>query len=148
LCYPFGNGAERVLENKDPGATIRHLQFNRHSQSHLARAAQEGIVFSLFYGIEIMVNMGLSISTVRAGKANMFQSELFTEAFANTTGATIELFNTDGAQGAARAAGVGAKLYANTAESFEGLKRLSCIEPNAVLQRQYSDAYQRWKEQI
>jgi xylulokinase len=147
-CYPFGNGAERVLENRDPGATIRNLQFNRHGQAHLARAAQEGIVFSLFYGIEIMVNMGLHVNTVRAGKSNMFQSDLFTEAFANTTGATIELFNTDGAQGAARAAGVGAKLFSGSAESFKGLKRLSSIEPTSELQSQYADAYQRWKEQL
>jgi len=80
LCYPFGNGAERVLENRDPGSMIRNLHFNRHQQAHLARAAQEGIVFSLFYGIEIMVAMGLKINTVRAGKANMFLSPLFAEA--------------------------------------------------------------------
>ncbi len=147
LCYPFGNGAERVLKNEDPGATIKNLQFNRHGQSHLARAAQEGIVFSLFYGIEIMMRMGLRISTVRAGKANMFLSPIFAEAFANTTGATIELFNTDGAQGAARAAGVGAGYFKNTDASFNGLKILERIEPQQALQRQYSEAYQRWIHQ-
>lgn len=148
LCYPFGNGAERVLENKEAGSMIRNLQFNRHQQPHLARAAQEGIVFSLFYGIEIMVAMGLKINTVRAGKANMFLSPLFAEAFANTTGATIELFNTDGAQGAARAAGVGAGLYASTDESFKGLKLLERIEPETILQEQYASAYQRWKAEL
>lgn len=148
LCYPFGNGAERVLENRDPGATVKNLQFNRHNQTHLARAAQEGIVFSLFYGIEIMVKMGLQISTVRAGKANMFQSKLFTEALANTTGATVELFNTDGAQGAARAAGLGATVYPDATASFKGLKRLESIEPVQALQSQYAAAYNRWKEQI
>ena len=145
LCYPFGNGAERVLENKEAGSMIRNLQFNRHQQQHMARAAQEGIVFSLFYGIEIMMAMGLQISTVRAGKANMFLSPVFAEAFANTTGATIELFNTDGAQGAARAAGVGAGLYASTDESFKGLKLLERIEPETILQEQYTSAYQHWK---
>jgi xylulokinase len=147
-CYPFGNGAERVLENRDPGSMIRNLHFNRHQQAHLARAAQEGIVFSLFYGIEIMVAMGLKINTVRAGKANMFLSPLFAEAFANTTGATIELFNTDGAQGAARAAGVGAGLYATTDESFKGLKLLERIEPETLLQEQYTSAYQSWKAEF
>lgn len=146
LCYPFGNGAERVLENKDLGAVVKNLHFNRHSNSHLARAAQEGIVFSLYYGIEIMVAMGLNISTVRAGKANMFQSRIFSEAFANTTGATIELFNTDGAQGAARAAGVGAKIFKTTKESFRGLKILEKIEPSAQLQSQYKEAYQNWRQ--
>ena len=146
MCYPFGNGAERVLQNQDPGSMIRNLHFNRHSNAHLARAAQEGIVFSLFYGIEIMVKMGLNINTVRAGKANMFQSDIFTEAFANTTGATIELVNTDGAQGAARAAGIGTGIYRNSDEAFRGLKVLSKVEPNAVLTEQYKDAYASWLE--
>ncbi|MFN5423222.1 MAG: xylulokinase [bacterium] len=146
LCYPFGNGAERVLENKDLGAMVKHLHFNRHSNAHLARAAQEGIVFSLYYGIEIMVEMGLKINTVRAGKANMFQSKIFAEAFANTTGATIELFNTDGAQGAARAAGVGARIFKSTAESFTGLKVLEKIEPSKQLQSHYTEAYQHWRK--
>jgi len=136
------------LENRDPGSMIRNLHFNRHQQAHLARAAQEGIVFSLFYGIEIMVAMGLKINTVRAGKANMFLSPLFAEAFANTTGASIELFNTDGAQGAARAAGVGAGLYATTDESFKGLKMLERIESETNLQEQYTSAYQRWKAEL
>ena len=148
LCYPFGNGAERVLENKESGSMIKNLQFNRHQQQHMARAAQEGIVFSLFYGIEIMMAMGLKINTVRAGKANMFLSPVFAEAFANTTGATIELFNTDGAQGAARAAGVGAGLYASTDESFKGLKLLERIESETVLQEQYTSAFQRWKAEL
>jgi xylulokinase len=146
LCYPFGNGAERVLENADPGSMIRNLYFNRHNRAHLARAGQEGIVFALFYGIEVMMKMGLNISTVRAGKANMFQSEIFAEAFANTSGATIELFNTDGAQGAARAAGVGARFFATTDESFRGLKVLSRTEPQTNLKEQYASAYQHWKE--
>jgi xylulokinase len=148
LCYPFGNGAERVLENKSPGAMINKLDFNRHTKAHLARAAQEGIVFSLCYGIEIMVAMGLKINTVRAGKANMFLSPLFAEAFANTTGATVELFNTDGAQGAARAAGVGAGYYANTDESFKGLKVLERIEPQVELQKAYQDAYANWLKHL
>jgi xylulokinase len=148
LCYPFGNGAERVLENKSPGAMINKLDFNRHTKAHLARAAQEGIVFSLCYGIEIMVEMGLKINTVRAGKANMFLSPLFAEAFANTTGATVELFNTDGAQGAARAAGVGAGFYANTDESFKGLKVLERIEPQVELQKAYQDAYANWLKHL
>lgn len=147
-CYPFGNGAERVLENRDPGSMIRNLHFNRHSNAHLARAAQEGIVFALFYGIEIMVKMGLKINTVRAGKANMFLSPLFAEAFANTTGATIELFNTDGAQGAARAAGVGAKIYKSTSEAFTGLRVLETIRPQQELQEQYARAYDSWKQHL
>jgi xylulokinase len=148
LCYPFGNGAERVLENKAPGAMMRNIDLNRHDRAHLARAAQEGIVFALCYGIEVMVNMGLKMTTVRAGKANMFLSPLFAEAFANTTGATIELFNTDGAQGAARAAGVGAGYYATTDESFKGLKVLESIQPQAAFQNAYKDAYGNWLKHL
>jgi xylulokinase len=147
-CFPFGNGAERVLDNRDPGSTIRGLQFNRHNRSHLARAAQEGIVFSLYYGIEIMMEMGLSMSTVRAGKANMFLSEVFTEAFVNTTGACVELYNTDGAQGAARAAGAGARVFADRNESFKGLQRIARFEPEARLQTQYQEAYFHWRTQL
>ncbi len=101
--FPFGNGAERILENRLPGASMQGLDFGIHGQGHLLRAGQEGIVFALAYGMDIMRNMGLRINRVRAGKANMFLSPLFREAFANATGAEIELYNTDGAQGAARA---------------------------------------------
>jgi len=148
LCYPFGNGAERVLENKNPGALLKNLHFNQHSNAHLARAAQEGIVYALFYGMEIMMRMGLTLNTIRAGKANMFLSNVFAEAFSNTTGAVIELFNTDGAQGAARAAGIGAGIFKSEKEAFEGLKMLQKIEPNKTLQDQYAAAYQNWKNQL
>ena len=148
LCYPFGNGAERVLENKHPGAQLKNLYFNQHTNAHIARAAQEGIVFALYYGMEIMMQMGLSLKTVRAGKANMFLSNVFSEAFSNTTGATVELINTDGAQGAARAAGLGAGIFKNEKEAFSGLKILQKIEPRMNLQQQYAEAYQNWKSNL
>jgi len=148
LCYPFGNGAERVLENRNPGALLKNLHFNQHSNAHLARAAQEGIVYALFYGMEIMMRMGLTLNTIRAGKANMFLSNVFSEAFSNTTGAVIELFNTDGAQGAARAAGIGAGIFKSEKEAFEGLKMLQKIEPQKNLQNQYLEAYQNWKSYL
>jgi xylulokinase len=144
--YPFGNGAERVLENRDPGAMMKQLHFNRHDRLHLARASQEGIAFALFYGMEIMINMGMVINTVRAGKANMFLSDVFSEAFSNTSGATVELFNTDGAQGAARAAGLGAGIYKSSKECFEALTVLKRIEPNDQLQVKYNEAYLNWKK--
>jgi len=148
LCYPFGNGAERVLENRNPGALLKNLHFNQHSNAHLARAAQEGIVYALFYGMEIMMRMGLTLNTIRAGKANMFLSNVFSEAFSNTTGAVIELFNTDGAQGAARAAGIGAGIFKSEKEAFEGLKMLQKIEPQKNLQNQYLEEYQNWKSYL
>ena len=141
---PFGNGAERVLENKELGAHVRGISFNTHTNAHVLRAAQEGIVFALKYSFDIMQGMGLEIRTVKAGKANMFLSPVFREAFANVTGAQVELYNTDGAAGAARGAGIGVGLYGSPAEAFEGLRQIETIEPDAERQPQYEEAYQRW----
>lgn len=146
LCYPFGNGAERVLENKEPGAAVKGLQFNRHHRAHVARAAQEGIVFSLKYGMDIMAGMGMELKTVRAGHANMFLSDVFASAFANASGCKLELYNTDGSIGAARAAGVGAKVYKNFAESFKGMSKVKEVEPDKKQMKQYAEVYERWKE--
>jgi xylulokinase len=145
LFYPFGNGAERVLENKNPGAMLKGLQFNNHHQGHVARAAQEGIVFSLYYGISIMKEMGMQVNKVRAGHANMFLSNTFADAFANTSGATLELYDTDGATGAARAAGVGAGIYKSFDESFAGMKKIKTIEPSEEKISAYREIYEEWK---
>ncbi len=144
VTLPFGNGAERVLENKQPGGSVHGLDFNRHTQAHLFRSAQEGIVFALNYGFDIMSNLGCRAGTVRAGDANMFLSPLFGEAFASTTGAAVELYNTDGAQGAARGAGIGAAIYKNAAEAFTGLRTTRVIEPKTSLRDAYQEAYVRW----
>ena len=148
LIYPFGNGAERVLENKNPGATIRGLQFNNHHQGHVARAAQEGIVFSLYYGIAIMKEMGMQVNKVRAGYANMFLSDIFAETFANTADAALELYDTDGATGAARAAGIGAGIFKSFDESFGGMKKIKTIEPEKEKVIAYNGFYSKWKEDL
>ncbi len=146
LFYPFGNGAERVLENKDLGAAMKGLHFNRHHRGHMARAAQEGIVFALNYGMDIMKQMGMKLITVRAGYANMFLSEVFASTFANTTGCVVELYNTDGSIGAARAAGVGAKIYNSFAEGFKEMKVVKRVEPQKELKDIYAELYNKWKE--
>lgn len=146
--YPFGNGAERVLQNKEPGGGLKGLSFNRHGASHIIRAAQEGIVFALQYGMEVMQSMGMSFKTVRAGQANMFLSDVFAQAFANTSGCTVELYNTDGAVGAARGAALGAGIYKDRTECFGGMKRLKIIEPEASLQKQYLAVYEEWKAKL
>ena len=143
---PFGNGAERLLENRDAGCSMHGLNFNRHSKAHLLRAAQEGIVFSFQYGIEIMEQMGLKVNKIHAGLANMFQSKVFRDTLAGVTGATIELYNTDGSVGAAKGAGLGAGIYKNTQEAFSTLERLAVVTPDH--QDQYKAAYQRWKDLI
>jgi xylulokinase len=146
--YPFGNGAERILANQDHGAVLSGLQFSRHGRAHIARAAQEGIVFALNYGMEIMQEMGLELKTVRAGFANMFLSDVFAKSFANVSGCVVELFNTDGAAGAARAGGVGAKFYSDFSESFRGMNILKRIEPREADQDQITDLYQLWKKKL
>lgn len=142
---PFGNGAERILENKEVGCSIHGLNFNKHTKAHLARAAQEGIVFSFCYGMEIMREMGMDIHKIHAGKANMFLSEVFRETLANVSGATIELYDTDGSVGAAKGAGMGCGIYANHQEAFASLRKLAVIEPDVSRQAEYRAAYERWK---
>ncbi len=146
--FPFGNGAERLLENRQPGAMIRDLHFNRHTSSHLMRAAQEGIVFSMMYGLEVLNKMGINPKTVKAGSANMFLSPVFREIFVNTTGTSLELYETDGSQGAARGAGIGAGIYNDYAEAFNKLNRVQTIEPDLEKQDIYSGIYQSWKEKL
>lgn len=145
---PFGNGAERVLENREVGCQIKGINFNKHNRSHIVRAAQEGIVFSFCYGMEIMQQMGMQIGKIHAGKANMFLSPLFRETLASTSGATIELLETDGSVGAAKGAGMGCGIYHDHNEAFASLKRIATIEPDVKNHAQYQAAYQQWKENL
>ena len=145
---PFGNGAERVLGNKNIGAQISGLGFNTHTSAHLFRAAQEGIVFSFKYGMEIMEQIGIKAKVIRAGKANMFLSPVFRETLAGVSGATIELYNTDGSVGAARGAGIGSGYYASAKEAFSSLKKLETVTPDESKKGQYDSAYQNWKHQL
>lgn len=143
---PFGNGAERVLEDKEINASFHGLNFNRHGQAHVFRAAQEGIVFALKYGFDVLQGMGLKTEVIRAGNANMFLSPLFREAFVNTIGARLELYDTDGAKGAAIGAGIGVGIYGSFKEAFSGLKIIRTEEPKAQLTTQYLQAYRRWND--
>lgn len=145
---PFGNGAERVMENRETGCSIHGINFLTHTRAHLMRAAQEGIVFSFCYGMEIMRSMGMDIHKIRAGRANMFLSPIFREALATTSGATIELCETDGSVGAARGAGMGAGIYSDSHEAFQGLRLLDTIAPNDSLRTAYGEAYGRWKGKL
>lgn len=148
LFHPFGNGAERILENAHPGAQLKNLQLNIHNTSHLCRAAQEGIVFALNYGFQIMKEMGVSPKVIRAGEANLFLSPVFREAFATVTETTLELYNTDGSQGAARGAAIGAGFYSNFTEAFQKLEKRMSVEPNKKLMSNYKDAYANWLQHL
>ena len=148
FIHPYGNGAERTLENIYPGASISGLSLTTHTTAHLLRASQEGIAYALNYGVEIMKDMGIKVKSVRAGNANMFLSPVFREIFASVTGATVELYDTDGSQGAARGAGIGAGIYKTAKEAFKGLKVLKTIEPDKRMVKIYKKEYEKWKEML
>ena len=145
---PFGNGAERVLENKEVGCSIHGINFNKHGKAHVMRAAQEGIVFSFCYGMEVMQQMGMDIKKIHAGKANMFFSDIFRNTLAGVSGATIELYETDGSVGAAQGAGLGCGIYKDNNEAFASLKKLAVIEPDEKHRGEYLEAYSLWKEKL
>ncbi len=143
---PFGNGAERVLENRETGCIVGGLNFNKHGKAHIIRAAQEGIVFSFCYGMEVMRQMGMDIRKIHAGRANMFLSPLFRDTLAGVSGATIELYDTDGSVGAAKGAGIGAGIYRDHNEAFASLERLQEIRPDESRAEEYQAAYLSWKD--
>ena len=145
---PFGNGSERVLQNKNIGAQIAGLGFNTHTDAHLFRAAQEGIVFSFKYGMEIMEEIGIKANVIRAGKANMFLSPVFRDTLAGISGATIELYDTDGSVGAARGAGIGSGYYQSAKEAFASLQKLETVTPDSSRKNEYTESYQNWKVQL
>lgn len=145
---PFGNGAERMLGNRDIGAQICGLNFNLHSHAHLFRAAQEGIVFSFKYGMEILKGTGINPKVIRAGYANMFLSPVFRETLANSAGVIIELYNTDGSAGAARGAGIGAGYYKSFADAFSGLRKIGTVEPDPAEIQKVEDTYASWEQNL
>jgi len=146
LMLPFGNGAERMLGNQNVGATVKNINFNIHSGPHLARAAQEGVVFSMQYGMEIMKEIGIHPQVIRAGLANMFLSPIFRDTLAEISGATIELYDTDGSVGAANGAGIGSGTFGSFKEAFENLNKMMVIEPTGNNQDQYREAYDKWRQ--
>lgn len=141
---PFGNGAERVLGNREPDCSVQGINFNRHGKAHLIRAAHEGIAFSFKYGMDIMNQMGIATRTIRAGHANLFLSPIFRQTLANITGATIELYNTDGSVGAARGAGIGVGIYADAEEAFAGLQKILVVEPKEAELTDTNKAWELW----
>ena len=142
---PFGNGAERILENKNIGAHVKGMDFNRHDRGHLCRAAQEGIAYSFKYGMEILENVGIKSHTIRAGYANMFMSEIFSQTLADISHSTIELYETDGALGAARGAGLGCGSYKTSEEAFKTMAKIKVIQPSS---NNYASEYQAWKNEL
>ncbi|WP_373058009.1 xylulokinase [Zunongwangia sp. H14] len=146
--YPFGNGAERIFNNKAVNSGIENLNFNMHKPAHLIRSACEGIVFAMNYGFDVMKSLGTTGDVVRAGKGNLFLSPVFREIFCNTTQANLQLYETSGAEGAARGAAYGYGYYHSLDEAFGDLEILESLEPKKELSAQYQDIYENWKQYI
>ncbi len=146
LMLPFGNGAERMLGNLNVGATVKNINFNIHTDAHLARAAQEGVAFSMHYGMEIMKEIGIHPKVIRAGLANMFLSPVFRDTLAEISGATIELYDTDGSIGAANGAGIGSGTFGSFQEAFENLNKMLVVEPTGNSKEPMMRAFGNWKE--
>jgi len=148
FCYPYGNGAERSLKNKDVHGHFSGINFNIHNKGHLLRAAQEGIAFSFRFGFDVMKSVGLELDVIKAGNSNLFQSKIFREAFVNTCGVNLEILSTDGSQGAARGAGIGVGQYSSSDEAFKGLTVIDRLYPDRGLSAKYNSIYMSWKNDL
>lgn len=146
FILPFGNGAERMLNNKIVGSHIHNIDLNKHTAAHVYRAGQEGIAFAFRYGLDIMRENKMYPSVIRAGRTNMFLSTVFTEAFVNATNVPVELYESDGSVGAALGAGIGAKIFSNPKEAFTKMKPLQLVEPTRA--KEYDELYKKWKKYL
>ncbi|MEM6967341.1 MAG: FGGY family carbohydrate kinase [Bacteroidota bacterium] len=144
---PFGNGAERMLNNKNTGAHFINVQFNRHTQGHFYRAALEGIAFSFVYGFEVMKHLGLHPKVIKVGNDNLFQSPVFSQTIANLMSCKIKVMDTTGAVGAAKGSGVGAGIYSSLATAFKENKIQALFEPAEKIGA-YRAAYERWEQDV
>ena len=144
VFIPFGNGAERMLYNQELGASFEGINFNIHAQNHMVRSVIEGVAFSFYYGINILNDLAVNPKVIRAGMANMFLSDTFRKTIATLSGAEIQLYNTDGALGAARASAYGAGFYNSFDEAFKDLECLKTVEPDLKNENEYKSAYEKW----
>ena len=146
LALPFGNGAERMLNNRIVGAHFQNIDFNIHAVAHMVRAVQEGIAFSFRYGLDIMRENGINPTVVRAAKTNLFLSDVFTQSFAGVNNVSVEFYEGDGSFGAAIGAGIGAGIYKTPETALHNRKPLAVSKP--VGTKLYDELYQRWKETL
>ena len=147
-CLPFGNGAERIFENRIVGSHLLNMDFNRHQTSHLLRSSVEGIVYALNLGFEMLSDLGVTQKKIRAGHSNLFLSKSFREVFVNVTGLPLELYDTDGAAGAARGAALGINFFESSEEAFSSLEKITEIDPDKNLVATYKDLFQEWQQNI
>lgn len=141
---PFGNGAERMLNNKYTGAQLLGIDLNLHKQAEIFRAVQEGIAFAFRYGLDIMRENGMQPKVIRAGMANLFLSEVFAQTFVDVTGVPVELYENDGSVGAALGAGIGAGIFESPEAAFSQHELIAYLEPKNS--EAYEPIYAEWKD--
>ncbi len=144
---PFGNGAERMLNNVEVGTQLLNVNLNQHHKAHLCRAALEGIAFSFVYGMDILKSDGIDSKVMKAGNDNLFRSEIFANTVATLVDFNIEMYNTTGAIGAARAAGLHEGDFASFGKLVEENDYVMTYKPNANKEA-YITAYQNWKKEL
>ncbi len=142
--FPFGNGAERILDNKIVNGHIRNINFNIHDNNHMVRATLEGIAFALIHGIEILKNDGVVIENLKVGNDNLFLSEVFSKTMANILGITIQMLQATGAEGAAKAGIAGD----NGGQNDDIIKITKTIDPDPESQNQSIDSFKNWEKQL
>ncbi|MGY8939275.1 MAG: FGGY-family carbohydrate kinase, partial [Flavobacteriales bacterium] len=147
VILPFGNGAERMLNNTNIGTQFCNINLNQHNKAHLFRAALEGIAFSFVYGMEILKNDNAKIKVIRAGNDNLFRSEIFAKTLATLIGYEIEIYNTTGAVGAARAAGLTDKNFDRFGKNITNNDYVMTIKP-IENKTPYLEAYYKWKKEL
>ena len=147
MCFPYGNGAERIFNNKIIGGSFRNLDFNRHQKNEISRSVQEGIAFSMVYGLELLNSSGIVPQKIKAGYANMYLSSIFSSTIVNASNVSIQLLESDGAYGAALGAGIGSHYYKSVHEGINSIKLLSEILPDQN-KNKTSDFYEKWKSEL
>lgn len=142
FVFPYGNGPERMFDNKNIGSSFINIDLNKHSTDHLVRSSIEGIVFSMIYGLEILKNDNVNPTVIRAGNDNLFQSEVFSKTFSTLSESKIEIFDVTGAYGAARSASLDVEISKQTNNDF--LKEIIPSKNKNI----YFDSYSKWKEKL
>ena len=147
MCFPYGNGAERIFNNQIIGGSFRNLDFNRHKKNEISRSVQEGIAFSMVYGLELLNSSGIVPQKIKAGYANMYLSSIFSSTIVNASNVPIQLLESDGAYGAALGAGIGCHYYKSVQEGINSLQLLSEIRPDQN-KNKTMDFYEKWKSEL
>ncbi len=144
---PFGNGAERMINNQQTGAQINNLQFNIHSKNHMIRSALEGIAFSFVYGIQLLSDLGINLKNIKVGNDNLFQSEIFSSTIVNLLNCEIQMQDTTGAIGAALASGKAIGAFSDLLEAFSHNQIIKTYKAQNN-HKAYYDAYEDWKKDL